>query len=62
MKKKKTYTKEERIKLLEESIALASSGYGGINRQGDAVDRRIFPDAIPFAYNPSMNIPHPKKV
>ena len=54
--------KQARIKLLRESLALTQTGYAGIDKNGNKVDRRQFPDAIPLQYNPSLNIPHPKEV
>jgi hypothetical protein len=54
--------KQARLKLLQESIELTKSGYAGIDKNGNKVDRRLFPDAVPLQYNPSLNIPHPKEL
>lgn len=54
--------KQVRLKLLQESIELTKSGYAGIDNNGNKVDRRKFPDAVPLQYNPSLNIPHPKEL
>ncbi len=54
--------KEARLKVLVESIELTKSGYAGIDKSGNKVDRRKFPDAVPLLYNPSLGIPHPKEI
>ena len=38
------------------------SGYAGINPNGNIVDRREFPNAVPVQKNKMFNIPEPKKV
>jgi len=51
-----------KIKALEDSLKLTKSGYAGINKEGQKVDRREFPDAVPMQENPSLGIPKPKNV
>lgn len=38
---------------------LTRTGYAGVNRDGAVVDRREFPDAVPFQ---EMGIPAPKPI
>ncbi len=38
------------------------SGYAGVNRDGQIVDRREFPDAVPVMKNSLLNIPAAKKL
>ena len=38
------------------------SGYAGINPNGNIVDRRKFPNAVPVQKNDMLNIPEPKKL
>lgn len=49
---------ENLIKIHEINI----SGYAGCDRNGNIVDRREFPDAIPIQKNSIFNIPEPKKL
>ena len=53
---------EQRIKGLRDSLALTETGYAGIDKNGQKVDWRVFPDAIPLQYNPSLNNPFPNEV
>jgi hypothetical protein len=53
---------EERIKALRDSLELTQTGYAGIDKNGNKVDRRQFPDAIPLQYNSLLKIPHPKEI
>lgn len=62
MKDESKEQKEARLKLLMEGLELTKSGYAGIDKNGNKVDRRKFPDAVPLQYNPSLGIPHPKEV
>jgi len=62
MSKETEEQKQARLKKLMESIALTKSGYAGIDKNGNKVDRRLFPDAVPLQYNPSLGIPHPKEI
>ena len=43
--------KELRVKELRKIIELNKSGYAGMNPNGNIVDRRLFPDAIPVQEN-----------
>lgn len=54
--------KEERKMKLLKSFELTLSGYAGIDKNGNKVDRREFPDAVPLAYNTLLGIPHPKEI
>lgn len=54
--------KQARVKLLMASIELTKTGYAGIDKNGNKVDRRLFPDAVPLLYNLSLFIPHPKEI
>lgn len=45
-----------------ESIEVTRAGYGGVLPNGNVVDRREHPDAIPLQRNPSMGIPEPKEI
>lgn len=38
------------------------SGYAGCNRNGQIVDRREHPEAVPVAKNSLFGIPEPKKL
>lgn len=62
MKHQNETDQAERGKRLEEMGALAESGYGGIDKNLNIVDRREFPDAIPFPFSRFMGTPQPKKV
>lgn len=44
---------------LIETHEISISGYGGVNRAGNIVDRRKFPDAVPIAKNSMFGIPEP---
>jgi predicted Zn-ribbon and HTH transcriptional regulator len=52
--------KEERIKALMASLELTQTGYAGVDKKGNKVDRRQFPSAVPFAKSTPLNIPHPR--
>ena len=47
---------------LVEVYEVNQSGYAGINKNGNIVDRRKFPKAIPVQENSVLNIPKPKKL
>lgn len=53
-------TEQERIKNLMASLELTKTGYAGLDRNGNKVDRRQFPKAVPFAKSTPLNIPHPR--
>lgn len=50
---------EKRLKYLIGTVAISQSGYGGISPQGDIVDRRKHPSAVPIPENSMMKIPKP---
>ena len=39
---------------------ITQSGYAGISKNGNIVDRRKFPDATPIQANKALNVPEPK--
>jgi hypothetical protein len=41
---------------------LNASGYAGVNRNGQIVDRREFPEAVPLQKNPLFGVVEPKRV
>lgn len=43
----------------EELIAAIQSGYGGVNKSGQLVDRRKHPDATPIPANELLRVPEP---
>lgn len=57
---------EEQRKLFLEQFEkyqkVKSEGYAGMLPNGNLVDRREFPNAIPLQYNQLLNIPHPKQL
>ncbi len=55
-------TEKDRVQFLKDSIGLTKTGFAGILPNGNKVDRRKHPDAIPLAYNRHMGIPEPKKM
>lgn len=54
--------KEEKIKKLMETTELTKSGYAGILSNGNIVDRREFPNAIPIQKNSLFGTPEPKQI
>jgi len=54
--------KQERIKSLMQIMEVIKSGYAGIMPNGNIVDRREFPKAVPIAKNSMFNTPEPKKL
>lgn len=53
---------QERLKMLLEIQELNKSGYAGILPNGNIVDRRKFPEAIPIQENPLFNVAKPKDI
>lgn len=49
-----------RKKILLNMIELTKSGYAGILSNGNIVDRRKFPNAMPVKENSMFNAPKPK--
>ena len=67
MSKPTIMTEEMKQKLIDagrkdlvEIYEINQSGYAGINPNGNIVDRRKFPNAIPVQKNEMLNIPEPK--
>ena len=44
------------------ALQISKSGYGGIMPNGNIVDRREHPEAIPIQENKSLGVPKPKKI
>lgn len=61
MKNETEEEKKERAKQLMAVIELNQSGYAGMLPNGNIVDRRVFPEAIPIQANPLFNVTKPKK-
>lgn len=55
-------TDAERLKALLAINEINKSGYAGILPNGNIVDRRKFPKAIPVQENPLFNVSKPKKI
>ena len=51
----------EKVRRLLGAVAVAKSGYGGVNQEGHIVDRRDDPNAVPIAENGMLEIPKPLK-
>lgn len=47
---------------LVEIHEINQSGYAGCDRNGNIVDRRKFPNAVPIQENRLLGIPKPKKL
>ena len=62
MSKKKELTEQDRIKVLRKTMDVIKSGYAGVMSNGNIVDRREHPEAIPIQENPLFNTPAPKHV
>ena len=59
-------TKKKLIELGREDLVkiheFTQAGYGGVIPNGNIVDRREFPEAIPLQKNSLLNIPAPKEL
>jgi hypothetical protein len=55
-------TKEQAEQAAEKMQALVASGYAGILANGNIIDRREHPKAIPIQENSLLNVPKPKKL
>lgn len=53
---------EERLKELLKIKDVIKSGYAGVMPNGNIVDRRENPTAIPIQENPLFNTPKPKPI
>lgn len=52
----------ERVNILRAGIELTKSGFAGIMPNGNIVDRREFPNAVPIQKNTMFGTPEPKKL
>ncbi len=53
---------EEKLNLLLKTLEISKSGYGGILQNGNIVDRREYPEAIPIEENKMFGVPKPIKI
>ena len=53
---------EEKVNLLLKTLEISKSGYGGILQNGNIVDRREHPEAMPIQENKMFGIPKPIKL
>lgn len=53
---------QEALKELRKHNELKQSGFAGVDKQGQIVDRRICPTAIPMQKNSLLDIPEPKSI
>ena len=53
---------EEKLNLLLKTLEISKSGYGGILQNGNIVDRREHPEAIPIEENKMFGVPKPIKI
>lgn len=51
----------EYVATLRKGIAVSQSGWGGVLRGGEIVDRREHPEAVPIAKNRMFGVPEPNK-
>lgn len=54
--------KEYVIACLMETQKAVHEGYGGVMPNGNIVDRRLRPEAMPIPANPYMGVPEPKEL
>jgi len=57
-----TEEEKERLKVLMETMDVIKSGYAGILPNGNIVDRREHPEAVPCPENPLFLTPKPKEL
>ena len=53
---------QERFYSIMNVKSTISSGYAGVNKNGNIVDRRFFPDAVPCLKNSMLGTPEPKDI
>jgi sulfur carrier protein ThiS len=58
----KTISKEEKLKELLKIVDLNKTGYAGVLPNGNIVDRRDYPNAIPVQENPMFGVVKPKDI
>lgn len=54
--------RDDQVQLQEELLEAISLGFGGVIENGQIVDRRLFPNAIPLQKNVLMKVPEPVKM
>lgn len=59
---KKTLTERARLAELNKTLDVIKNGYAGVMPNGNIVDRREHPEAMPIPANPLFNTPEPKQV
>lgn len=55
-------TKEEKAAWMKNNKQIRQLGFGGVDRKGNLVDRRLNPEATPIKQNKMFNIPAPKDI
>ena len=58
----KTISNEEKLKELRKIVELNKTGYAGVLPNGNIVDRREHPEAIPVQENPMFGVVKPKDI
>lgn len=58
----KAISKEEKLKELRKIIKLNKTGYAGVMPNGNIVDRREHPEAIPVQKNDMFGVVEPKDI
>lgn len=53
---------DKMLKDMEKTLKVIKSGYAGVMPNGNIVDRREYPEAVPIPENPLFNTPKPKDV
>ena len=53
---------EEKLNLLLKTLEISKSGYAGTLSNGNIVDRREYPEAIPIEENKMFGVPKPIKI
>ena len=53
---------EEKLKELRKILELNKTGYAGVLPNGNIVDRREYPEAVPVQENKMFNVAKPKPV
>ena len=62
MNNKSAPSDRARIALLNKTMEVIKSGFAGVLSNGNIVDRREYPDAMPIPANPMFNTPEPKQI
>lgn len=53
---------DEKFNLLLKTLEISKSGYGGVLSNGNIVDRREHPEAVPIEENQMFGVPKPIKI